>query len=231
MRVKPTTETKRRDIVLQTLRDSAQPRSIISLAEELDVHPNTVRFHIESLLDSGRIEQLTSDTGAPGRPPTLFRVRKQMDPDGPTNYRLLATILAGYLADTTQDPDVRATELGRAWGPTLVGTPPRRTMSKGTSVVRLVELLTDLGFKPETPLGRRTQHIRLRHCPFHDVVGTYGTLICSVHLGLMQGALSGMRAPVTVNRLSAFEEADLCVAHLATLPTVQRADAADPLPG
>jgi predicted ArsR family transcriptional regulator len=44
-----------------------------------------------------------------------------------------------------------------------------------------------------------------------------------VHLGLMQGALTAMRAPVTVDRLDPFVEPDLCVAHLASAPTRDRA--------
>ena len=54
------------------------------------------------------------------------------------------------------------------------------------------------------------------------VCRSHGELICSVHLGLMQGALTAMRAPVTVDRLDPFVEPDLCVAHLAPAPTRDR---------
>ena len=87
----------------------------------------------------------------------------------------------------------------------------------------MTELLDDLGFEPETSAGPRATEIRLRHCPFHELVETHGEMLCSVHLGLMQGALATMRAPVTVDHLDPFVEPDLCVAHLA--PTSAAHDA------
>lgn len=68
----------------------------------------------------------------------------------------------------------------------------------------------------------RAREIRLRHCPFQNLAEQHGEVICSVHLGLMQGALSAMRAPVSVDRLDPFVEPDLCVAHLAHAATRDR---------
>ena len=88
----------RRDVILQLLRASAEPRSIASVADELGVHPNTVRFHIDALARAGRVEQVLGDSAGRGRPPILFRASRRMDPTGPTNYQLLAGILTGYVA-------------------------------------------------------------------------------------------------------------------------------------
>ena len=95
----------------------------------------------------------------------------------------------------------------------------RRAPSKTHAVTELVKLLAELGFEPEPPDGRRAREIRLRHCPFQNLAEQHGEVICSVHLGLMQGALSAMRAPVTVDRLDPFVEPDLCVAHLTPAPS------------
>ena len=212
----------RRDVILQLLRASAKPRSITSLAEELGVHPNTVRFHIGGLLRADRVEQVLGDSVGRGRPPVLFRASRRMDPTGPTNYRLLAGILTGYVAGSP-DAAALAAQLGRSTSPALV--PPSaqgRTPSKSRAVTELVELLAELGFEPESADGRRTREIRLRHCPFQSLAEQHGEVICSVHLGLMQGALTAMRAPVTVNRLDPFVDPDLCVAHLSPAPTPDR---------
>ena len=48
--------------------------------------------------------------------------------------------------------------------------------------------------------------IRLRHCPFLELAEGYDQLVCAIHLGLMQGALSGLGAPVTASRLEPFAE-------------------------
>ncbi|GAB3024255.1 helix-turn-helix transcriptional regulator [Mycobacterium bourgelatii] len=206
----------RRDVILQLLRDSSQPRSIAEIADELAVHPNTVRFHLDALISAQRVEQLIGDTAGPGRPPVLFRAARRMDPAGPTNYRLVANILTNHFASSTDDPVAAAAELGRSWGPSLVEPSPGRALSKTQAVIQLVDVLDDLGFKPEPPPARGAKAIRLRHCPFHDLVDTHGTMICALHLGLMQGALTGMRGPVTVDRLDPLVEPDLCVAHLAS---------------
>lgn len=209
----------RRDVILQMLRVSAEPRSISNVADELGVHPNTVRFHIDGLLRAGRVEQVLGDSAGPGRPPVLFRASRRMDPTGPTNYQLLASILTRYVA---ADPDAAAiaAQLGRSTSAALVtSSGRRRAPSKTQAVKELVELLADLGFEPEPAEGPRTREIRLRHCPFQNLAEQHGEVVCSVHLGLMQGALTAMRAPVAVNRLDPFVEPDLCVARLAPART------------
>jgi len=40
-------------------------------------------------------------------------------------------------------------------------------------------------------------------------------VVCPIHLGLMRGAMEAWESPVTVDRLEAFAEPGLCVAHLA----------------
>ena len=216
----------RRDLILQLLRTSTKARSIASMADEMAVHPNTIRFHLDALVHTGRVEQVFGETTGPGRPPVLFRASRRMDPAGPTNYRLLANILTSYLAATI--PAAAAVELGRSWGPSLVDGHRRRTApSKTQSITDLTELLADLGFQPETSAGPRVTELRLRHCPFHELVENHGEMICSVHLGLMQGALETMRAPVTVDHLDPFVEPDLCVAHLAPTSAAHNAGTGD----
>ena len=215
----------RRDRILRLLRTSSEPRSIASMADELGVHPNTVRFHLDALLRAGRVEQVFSETAGPGRPPVLFRASRRMDPTGPTNYRLLASILSTYFAAHSDDPSSAAAELGRSWGPSLVEHRPRRALSKTQSVTELTDVLAELGFKPEPPTGPRVKEIRLRHCPFNDLVQTQGDMICALHLGLMQGVLVAMRGPVTVDHLDPYVEPDLCVAHLANASAADGATA------
>jgi predicted ArsR family transcriptional regulator len=138
-----------------------------------------------------------------------------MDPAGPTNYRLLASILTEYIARSADAADI-AVELGRSTGPALITSAASgRAPSKAHAVSELIKVLADLGFEPESDSGRRVRSIRLRHCPFQALAAEHGEVICSVHLGLMQGALTALRAPVTVDRLDPFVEPDLCIAHLA----------------
>lgn len=205
------------------LRDSPEPRTIVDLAEELGVHPNTVRFHLESLTSMGRVERIFGAKGGLGRPPVQYFAKAGMNPDGPTNYQFLATVLTSQFADNSHDPAEDARSLGHKWSQTLVA--PTRASAKekrssatarGTAVKQVASVLADLGFAPE-PVGSRSAEIRLRHCPFLDLVPENSEVICSLHLGLMQGAFDALNGPVTVDRLDPFVEPDLCVARLGPI--------------
>ncbi|OHV32596.1 MULTISPECIES: helix-turn-helix transcriptional regulator [Pseudofrankia] len=213
----------RRLDVLRALRATGASRGIVEIADELGVHPNTVRFHLDTLVANGQVERAPSESHRPGRPRAFFRAVRGMDPGGPRHFRVLAEILTESLA-AGPDPAVRAIEAGRAWGRRAASTVPTAAVDAadapgwGRSVGRLIRLLDDLGFAPEPP-GAGTDAdsappVRLRHCPFLELTETRAEVVCPVHLGVMRGALDTWDAPLTVDRLEAFAEPDLCVAHL-----------------
>jgi predicted ArsR family transcriptional regulator len=86
--------------------------------------------------------------------------------------------------------------------------------------------LEELGFAPQAEAGDDGQpHLCLRHCPFREVAQHHRDVICSLHLGLMRGALDRMRAPVTAERLEPFVEPSLCVARLTARDSQAAGDA------
>lgn len=207
----------RRLDVLHVLKAARAPMSIVAIADELGVHPNTIRFHLATLLSEGRVEQLEPDRKGPGRPPMMFRAVRQMDRGGPRRYRLLAEILTnGFAAD--RNPRAKALAAGRAWGrrlqPPTAGAERSGTIGMEESIDHLVGLLDELGFAPERRESGGEKQIGLRHCPFLELAETRSSVVCPIHLGLMQGALETWHAPVAVDQLDAFVEPDLCLAHL-----------------
>ena len=88
----------RRRAVLGVLKDTAAALSISEIAEQVGVHPNTVRFHLDTLIENGQVERVETDRHAPGRPPLFFRAVRGMDPTGPRGYRLLAEVLVHSMA-------------------------------------------------------------------------------------------------------------------------------------
>lgn len=206
----------RRLQVLQLLRGADAPLGIAEIAHRLGVHANTVRFHLETLVANGQVERHTASHAGPGRPPQLFRAAPGMDPMGPRRYQVLAEVLVGDVA-ARSDPADRAAEAGRRWGrrqalaaavdePNPVGT--------GESVERMTRMLDELGFAPDPVADTDPPAIGLRHCPFLELAESRSEVVCPIHLGLMQGAMESWGAPVTVERLDAFVEPGLCVAHL-----------------
>jgi predicted ArsR family transcriptional regulator len=204
---------RRRD-VMALLRRSDSPLSILAIADLLHLHPNTVRFHLRHLLDGGQVQQVKPSRNSPGRPPLMFRARAGMDPAAPRNYRLLADILTADLA-TDPDPTAKAQRAGQAWGQRLThATPTTTNPDPDQAVGHLIDILDDLGFAPQPQTDNGHQTIGLRQCPFLDLVNTHADVICPIHLGLMQGALSSLDTTLTVERLDPFVQPDLCLAHL-----------------
>jgi predicted ArsR family transcriptional regulator len=138
-----------------------------------------------------------------------------MDRGGARRYRMLAEILINGLT-AERNPGDKALEAGRAWGRQLT-SPAHRAKGIGAeeSIDHLVGVLDELGFAPERRESDHEKQIGLRHCPFLELAETRTNVICPMHLGLMQGALEKWEAPVAVNRLDAFVEPDLCLAHLS----------------
>jgi predicted ArsR family transcriptional regulator len=203
----------RRREVLRLLRASTDPMSILAIADALNVHPNTVRFHLDVLVSDGQVEQVAPGRKGPGRPPLMFQAVRQMDRGGTRHYRLLAEVLSAALASERNSGD-KARAAGRAWGLRMEPPPDGDTGAEG-AVDRLVEMLDELGFAPERRATNGKQQIGLRHCPFLELAESQAAVVCPIHLGLMQGAMETWGAPVTVGRLEAFVEPDLCLAHIA----------------
>jgi len=201
----------RRREVLAVLQRAVAPLSIVEIAERLGVHANTVRFHLDSLEERGRVERVAPPRSRPGRPALLFRARRGMDPDGPRNYQALAGVLAAGLA-AEPDAEARATESGRAWGRQLVAQ-SSEPAAGGAPVDRLVDVLDELGFAPERREG--DEQIGLHHCPFLELVDERSDVVCPLHLGLMQGYLAGLTDEAAVTALEPFVEPDLCLTHLS----------------
>lgn len=204
---------RRRD-VLRVLKSASGPMSIAAIAKALDVHPNTVRFHLDTLVNDGRVEHVEPDVKRPGRPPLLFRAIPQMDRSGSRDYRLLAEILAVTLA-SDRDPSAKAQAAGRVWGRKFKkAARQRKKVSAKASIDHLVGVLDEFGFAPERRRTGGEQQIGLRHCPFLELAESQGKIVCPVHLGLMQGVLENQAASVVVDRLDPFVQPDLCLAHL-----------------
>lgn len=211
--------SSRREVV-NALRDSPDPLGVTEVAKRIGLHPNTVRFHLDALVEEGAVERAPQEPSGPGRPRTVYTLRSGMDRGGGRSYRLLAQILLSRLAASGAGAADEAAEAGRLWGRYLVDKPPPfQQVTSEEAMVRFNALLAELGFDPQTQEpggeGAVPDRVRLRHCPFLELAEEYGQLVCPLHLGLMQGALAGLRAPLAVTRLEPFAQPDACLAHLA----------------
>jgi predicted ArsR family transcriptional regulator len=206
----------RRAEVLGLLRVAGVPLSVADVAGRLGVHVNTARLHLDALVGDGTVVKTLEPPSGPGRPRTVYGPHPGMDRGGTRHYRLLAQILLSQLAADEPDAGAAAVRAGREWGRFLADPPPPfQRLSAAEATTRLTDLLDRLGFAPEASGGNAVPAmVRLRHCPFLELAEGYDQLVCRVHLGLMQGALTELGGPVAATGLEPFAEPAACIARL-----------------
>lgn len=203
--------------LLRALTSVEGPRSAQELAEQVGVHLTTARAHLNVLVDAGLVEAERETRTTPGRPRVLYRPAADQPGPEARDYGLLAEVLASHLVGTTDEPAAQAKAAGRTWGQYLIdGPPPFTTTSPEEARRRVTALFDDLGFEPE--LDDTGSCILLHRCPFLKVAQRHPEVACSVHLGLLQGALHELAAPLQADDLEPFVEPTLCRAHLSTCP-------------
>jgi hypothetical protein len=112
-----------------------------------------------------------------------------------------------------------------------MGCLPHRTVtpyqrpSAAEAIDRLTAIMDKLRFAPQAGADGRQYRLGLHQCPFREVARQHQDVDCSLHLGLMQGALAQLRAPITADRLDALTGRSLCIAHM-TSPRRARPQAA-----
>jgi predicted ArsR family transcriptional regulator len=204
--------------VLELLRSAPGALGVKDLAAQLGLHANTVRFHLNRLVTAGLVTREVEEHSGPGRPRLTFTaVAQDAMEGGRRSYQLLADMLAGFIADTSPDAPAQAVELGRTWGRYLATKPaPATRVTEEESLRELLHVLDDIGFSPLLAEDDDQQsQVHLRHCPFLEVASAHGEVVCSLHLGVMQGVLLEQRAPLEASDLRPFVEPSLCVAHLS----------------
>ena len=206
--------------VLAAVREAstAGEATVEALADAVGSHANTVRHHLAAAGQAGLVDRVAGGAaGGPGRPAARYRLTprgEQMlgrSPGMVEEYLALAGAFADRLAEQGGDPGVDARGVGRAWGRALsAGTGQRRRDAAPDALV--VDLLRRLGFSPERAPrdveGPGT--VLLRSCPLLDAARRHPEVVCQVHRGLVEGALSDEGGTAEV-QLQAFARPGSCV--------------------
>jgi predicted ArsR family transcriptional regulator len=126
-------------------------------------------------------------------------------------HTLLAAALASSLESMPDGPEIAAAA-GRSWGHVLVERlEPGQTPDEGTCVERVAALLRRRGFAPDRdPVG-----LVMHRCPFRELAERYPHVVCSLHAGLIDGALEELGAPVGLGSLEPWASPSTCIARLA----------------
>lgn len=206
-----------RTAVLQTLRDAGGCLGVADVAEAIGLHQNTVRGHLDVLVDAGYAVRRSEAPRGPGRPRIVYEATSA--PEDGSNYQLIAEVLAEYVASTARHPGQAAAAAGRAWAhgggegasdeSALEAAP-----ADGKAVLEgLVRMLADGGFQPEVAAP---DEIHLHHCPFGELAVRHPDVVCGAHLGIIQASVADLGGPVSKARLLPLVQPDLCIARLTS---------------
>jgi len=192
---------RQRQAILEAIRSTWCGLDTKELAETLELHPNTVRWHLGLLTDAGLIEGQPEQRYGRGRPSIVYRLTGEGVAHDRDDYRLLATMLAGVVAD---EPDgaARTYRAGVGWG---------RHLQEAEPDGDIAGLLDRQGFEARLCDDR----IEMRRCPFFALAAESPNVVCPLHRGVIDGALAASGSRRSVTRLDAFVEPSLCVARLS----------------
>ena len=178
---------------------SPRPLVTAEIAETLDLHPNTVRPHLERMREVGLLEVTTDARGEVGRPQHRYSLAADAPSLGlepPTMPVLARMVLA--MAERLGASPADAVAVGEAEGRTRAASYD----DAPSTLEALVADLDRLGFDPVvTEGGVDDEHaepdlvtavVAFANCPFAELARAHPDLVCSLHRGLVAGFVARM---------------------------------------
>jgi predicted ArsR family transcriptional regulator len=207
--------------------------SAAELAELLELHTTTVRFHLDQLVTAGLLETAFVKTDGAGRPRKKYFVAPgRLEPSGHAGpYQVLAELLTCAL-DPADQVGLSPEEAGIRWARRHAGErdadlPPATTPGTWLGKVgAVVDVLGVWGYTPQlsTVGDGHTVEITLHDCPFLELARTHPAVVCGVHRGLLRGALGSVGETGTDVSLQPFVTERTCAATLTTRTPFSRGD-------
>jgi predicted ArsR family transcriptional regulator len=192
---------------------ASQPLSTADIAEALDLHPNTVRPHLDRMRDVGLLEVDADSRGTVGRPQHRYRLAGDAPSLGlePSAFRLVAKLLAGVVASTGADAEVIA-QIGRVQGHMAAVA----RADAQSCVEALMSELADLGFDPAMATDGSTTTVAFTRCPFSELAAMFPEVVCHLHRGIVEGMVEGHGdVDTSVERFATLADRDPCRVDLA----------------
>lgn len=162
---------------------SAVPLTTADIAETLELHPNTVRPHLERMRDVGLLAIETDPRGGVGRPQHRYSLSADAPSLGlePPSFPLLARMLLRLAAATGAGAEEAADagrDQGRADAADWLGA---------DCLDAVAGELLELGFDPAVVVENDQATVAFTHCPFRELAETHPDVVCSLHRGMVEG--------------------------------------------
>lgn len=178
----------------------SQPhRTIGELCDATGLHANTVREHLQRLIDGGYVVQESEKRATRGRPRTLYSA---------------ATGAPGASSSIAQEKVIAAARRGDLLRRAIPGAAGETLEEAATHQLdALVEHLEESGFEPLIDEGALT--VDLSPCPHAAALPQHRPVLCQVHLGLMQGVLAQAGGPLLARCVRTTDQVNDCTVELA----------------
>jgi len=189
---------------------AGRPVSVREMSRRLSLHPNTLRPHLRRLEEAGLVSREIRKTASVGRPQTLYSARAA-EQEETRDYRLLAEILSGLVRERRAMDEAR--DQARQWGAYLVaqgGPKPGVRLPARRNLAILQEAMARAGFDPRFRREDGSIEVTLRECPFRDLADDHRELVCTIHRGLIEGMLGGLKPTLAMREFRPFAERGIC---------------------
>jgi predicted ArsR family transcriptional regulator len=170
---------------------AAKPLTTAEIADTIDLHPNTVRPHLDRMRDAGLIDVEVGGRGEIGRPQHRYSLAADapslgLEPPVTPMLARMVLAMAERLGAGADDARVVGATEGRRRAATYLAAP--------STLEAIVSDLDMLGFDPIVTDDAATDAavIAFAHCPFGELASEHPDLVCNVHHGLLDGFVAEM---------------------------------------
>lgn len=160
--------------MLRALRELGGSRTVKELAQELGQHPNTVREHLDALVEGDFVLANSSKPEGRGRPAIKYRANPARGARERA-YVDLANELARAVDSLSGSSEQVAVAAGRAWGARMIEADPEAAK---------------LGIRPWAaqhgwcPIAGPEREVILERCQVVECARQHPTVVCAMHLGV-----------------------------------------------
>lgn len=176
--------------------------SLAELSRRTNLHENTLRDHVQVLVDEGFVVAEPEHRAKRGRPRTIYRAVTGAD-------EVSSAAARSRILEAKEHGDL----FRRVTGPTGFELDPDATHQ----IDALYEHLDRVGLDPE--VDESTLTVRLTPCLFHGMIDSQPDVVCRVHGELIRSVLAQAGGPLELTRLLPFTQPHECRAHLARSST------------
>lgn len=198
--------------LLDVLAEQPDPVGIDALTRKLGRHPNTVREQLNWLIERGLVLRHRVPGDGRGRPAWHYEAVGPRP--GDADFAELAASLAWRLGGSARPPKPEVSLAhGRQWGKELAQARGHGTQASADDARAVtVEMLDDLGFAPSA--DETNDEVTLLRCPLLQAAHEFPQVVCTMHQGLVEGALEVHGADPTRVTLEPFGRPDGCALRL-----------------